>query len=496
MAAKKTRDALTAENKLKAALVPKNELPYSIPENWVWTRLHSVVSINPSKKRPLNFLPETAVTFVPMAAVDDVRGEVSAAEERPFSQVSTGYTQFTEGDVIFAKITPCMENGKAAIVKKTVNGIAYGSTEFFVMRPLGVDASLLYFFVRSQSFRNEAKQVMNGAVGQQRVPRSWIEQHPISLPPLSEQRRIAEKLESLLGKIKEAKALFDEIPEILQNFRQSVLAAACSGRLTADWRKLNPKVAPSERLGHGEPPSDRDLPSTWNWILSAHAFGFVTSGSRGWARYYSDEGPLFLRVGNLNHDTITLDLNSIQRVSPPTSAEGRRTKVVEGDILISITADLGMIALVEAGLEEAYINQHVALARPAGNMDRRYLAYFLAARNGGQEQFLNLQRGATKVGLGLDDIRSIWVARPPLPEQQEIVRRVESLFAKADDLEVQYKESMELIESLPEVILSKAFHGELVPQDLNDEPAIRLLERILSDKASISSVETDLGGKP
>lgn len=163
--AKKKEDSLTIDDKLKAALVPEDEQPYHIPENWVWTRLHSVVSINPLKKQVFDLDPETPVTFVPMAAVDDVSGEITASTQRPLLEVKTGFTQFIAGDVIFAKITPCMENGKAAIVKETINGIAYGSTEFFVLRPFGVDASLLYFFIRSQSFRNQAKQVMNGAVG-------------------------------------------------------------------------------------------------------------------------------------------------------------------------------------------------------------------------------------------------------------------------------------------------------------------------------------------
>jgi type I restriction enzyme S subunit len=164
------------------------------------------------------------------------------------------------------------------------------------------------------------------------------------------------------------------------------------------------------------------------------------------------------------------------------NTEGRRTKVIEGDILISITADVGMVALVEAGLEEAYINQHVALGRPVGNMDRRYLAYFLAAKNGGQAQFLNLQRGATKVGLGLDDIRRIWIARPPLPEQQEIVRRVKALFKIADQIEERHKKAKAHIDKLTQSILAKAFRGELVPQNTKHNQASELLKCIQEKK--------------
>jgi type I restriction enzyme S subunit len=162
-----------------------------------------------------------------------------------------------------------------------------------------------------------------------------------------------------------------------------------------------------------------------------------------------------------------------------------RTKVQSGDILISITADVGMIALVdEPHIEESYINQHVALARPLDNIDRRYLAYFLCAKNGGQQQFLNLQRGATKVGLGLDDIRSIWIARPPIPEQQEIVRRIELFYSLADKLQVRYTKAKTQVDKLTQSILAKAFRGDLVSQDPNDEPASALLERIRKNTES------------
>jgi len=452
-----------------------------LPQGWATTPLSEISEINP--RHPKGLDDSLPVTFVPMAAVSESKPTFQLTEERPLGEVRKGFTHFREGDVLFAKITPCMENGKGAVATGLRNGLGCGTTELHVIRPLAeVNPNYIYRFLSQPLIRHAAKDNFTGTAGQSRVPTSFIEQLELPLAPLAEQQRIVAKLELLLGQVEACQQRLDKIPTLLKRLRQAVLAAACSGRLTEDWRGENPKVQPTERLGEGEPPSDFDLPSTWNWLLSSHAFGFVTSGSRGWARYYSDEGSLFLRVGNLNHDAITLDLSSIQRVSPPSSAEGRRTKVIEGDILVSITADVGMVALVEAGLEEAYINQHVALARPIGNIDRRYLAYFLAAKNGGQEQFLNLQRGATKVGLGLDDIRSIWIARPPLHEQQEIVRRVERLFALADNIEQRYKKAQAFIDKLTPSLLAKAFRGELVPQDPGDEPAAALVGRIKDTK--------------
>ena len=100
-------------------------------------------------------------------------------------------------------------------------------------------------------------------------------------------------------------------------------------------------------------------------------------------------------------------MRSVQRVNPPIGAEGARTRVRQGDILITITAEPGMVAFVDTDIGEAYVNQHVALARPTGRLDARFLAYFLAAQSTGQVQFEAFQRGATKLGLGLDDIRNL-----------------------------------------------------------------------------------------
>ena len=216
-------------------------------------------------------------------------------------------------------------------------------------------------------------------------------------------------------------------------------------------------------------------------MLSHELFSFVTSGSRGWAKYYSEQGPLFLRIGNLDHGTISLKLNQVKRVNPPKGIEGTRTRVRSSDILISITADVGMIGVIPAGLQEAYINQHIALARPVDGFSIKYLAWYLAS-DAGLHQFQQLQRGATKIGLGLDDIRSIWVPFPPLDKQIEIVRRIEAFFKIANKIEERHEKANSHVEKLTQSILAKAFSGELAPQDPNDEGASTLLKRIRAER--------------
>ena len=151
---------------------------------------------------------------------------------------------------------------------------------------------------------------------------------------------------------------------------------------------------------------------------------FLTSGSRGWAKYYSEEGRLFLRIQNVKDGNLLLD--DVIRVAPPESAESRRTAVQSGDLLISITADLGRTAVVPEGLGPAHINQHLALVRLSG-VDPHYVAKYLASPEG-QRQFTRLNREAVKAGLNFDDIRSLEIPLPPLAEQ----KRIAAILDKAD----------------------------------------------------------------
>lgn len=335
-----------------------------------------------------------------------------------------------------------------------------------------------------------------------KLPQAPMKKIPFPLPPLAEQQRIVSKIEELLTRLDAGVKALNAIKAQLKRYRQSVLKSAFEGKLTAEWReaqkgKLEPasvlllriREERKKKLGskYKEPPPVDDselpeLPEGWAWASTGQLFWFVTSGSRGWARYYSESGALFLRIGNLNHDSIDLDLQDIQMVSPPKGTEGERTRVSEGDILISITADVGMIAVVPKDFSEAYINQHIALARLVGCVNATYIAWFLASRENGLKKFRAMQRGATKVGLGLDDIRSVYIPIPSVAEQDTIVSELERSFSVADAIERSINQSLAQSERLRKSILKRAFEGKLVPQDPNDPPASELLERIRSER--------------
>jgi type I restriction enzyme S subunit len=205
----------------------------------------------------------------------------------------------------------------------------------------------------------------------------------------------------------------------------------------------------------------RELPVGWSTSTGSEIFELVTSGSRGWAKYYSDNGPLFIRIGNLDHGSVELDLKDVQRVTPPNDSEGKRTRLEPNDILISITAELGMIALVPDDLGEAYVNQHVALARPVPEIAARFLAWYLASESDGKKQLLELKRGATKVGLGLPDIRNLILPLAPLNEQRRIAAKLDTTLAAVEACRKRLDGVAVILKRFRQAVLSAATSGEL-----------------------------------
>lgn len=325
----------------------------------------------------------------------------------------------------------------------------------------------------------------------------------LPLPPLAEQKFIAEKLDTLLAQVDSSKARLEKIPMILKRFRQALMAAAVSGHLTEEWRNKNCNLdihnisvgnyKPNDVLFEQAKLSVPEIPSSWQIIPSAHLIEYITSGSRGWANYYSSEGALFLRMSNVRYNTTKLDLDDLQFVNLPGSVEGKRSLVKVDDLIISLTADVGRVARIDKDLGEAYINQHLALVRPTKNIESEYFALCIASQNIGVKQIQFFKKGATKAGLGLDDIRSLAIPFPPLSEQQEIVRRVEQLLAYADTIEKQVNNALTRANNLTQSILAKAFRGELSSQWRAENPALitgensaaALLKKIKDEREAI-----------
>jgi type I restriction enzyme S subunit len=243
----------------------------------------------------------------------------------------------------------------------------------------------------------------------------------VALAPVDEQKAVVEFLDRETARIDTLIAEKERLIELLYERRNAIITHA----VTKGFDPIMPmKAAGAEWLG--------DIPAHWHVRRLKDLSGFVTSGSRAWAAYYTDEGSLFLRIGNLRSASIDLDLSVVQHVAPPLGAEGERTRVHGGDLLISITALIGAVGVVPEGTPTAFVNQHLALVRPSGDrVEPRWLAYCVLSRVG-QEQFRSALYGGTKDGLNLDDIRSLIVLMPPQEEQRDIVKALDKSGRQVD----------------------------------------------------------------
>lgn len=232
--------AFTGE--LTAKWRKENNIDLSSWENGI---LMDFCKINPKKINTKEFDDDMIVSFIPMPCVSDIWGKIVKKELRKLGEVKKGYTNFFEGDVLFAKITPCMENGKSAIVDKLENDIGFGSTEFYVLRcdENKLNNKYLHYFVRQKTFRDEAKGEMTGAVGQQRVPKTFLENYKMKVPTIKEQQEIVNILDKLLAKYNKIKNLEQQLEKI-ELLKKAILAKAFRGELGTN----NPDEESAENL--------------------------------------------------------------------------------------------------------------------------------------------------------------------------------------------------------------------------------------------------------
>lgn len=444
-----------------------------LPESWIIASLEDVVLINPKH----NNLEDQLAGFVPMKlAPTDFKGALHY-EERQWDKIKKGYTHFATGDVIFAKVTPCFENGKAAIVKQLPNGIGAGSTEFYVLRPVNSDISVDYIFsiIKSYEFLHSGAENMTGAVGLRRVPKKFVENYKINLPPPAEQKEIVAQLDKLLGQVESTKTHLDATPAILKRFRQSVLAAAVSGKLTEEWRER------------------RECP--WKVVLLGE---IIDNISQGWSPKCDNEPVMDQQWGVIKTSSVQ-EIKFIQeenkRLPEQLKVRGH-LKIVPGDILTTRAGPrvrCGVTCYVEKVSSNLMISDKVYRYQVTeGKGVSKFLAIQLSSISILTE-IEELKTGISESGMNLTQTKFKQLKiRWPLPnEQAEIVRRVEELFAYADKIEAQVNTAQQRVNNLTQSILAKAFSGELTAKWREQNPelisgensATALLEKIKDERA-------------
>lgn len=454
----KKKTALTIEERLQQALVPAEEQPYEVPENWVWVRLGAVCFFeNGYAFKSDKFSSEKGIPVIRISNIKENNVDLDDCIKTLEENIDEKFIVH-QGDLLIAM--------SGATTGK--NGVYMSANIAYLNQRVGnikvKNKELLIEKFRNFYIANMQNEILNTAYGgaQPNISSQKMSVMTFPLPPLSEQQRIVERIEELFAKLDEANERLQEVADSFAVRKAAILHKAFTGELTKQWRWENGVSYES-----------------WEEKKGEDFFEYVTSGSRGWAKYYSDKGSIFIRMGNLNHGTIELDFSDIQYVELPDQVEGQRSKLQKNDILISITADVGMIALVREDMD-AYINQHVALARPKNDLYAEFLAWYFVS-NDGLQQMQNKQRGATKIGLGLQDIRSIILKIPTLPEQHEIVRLIDDLLARERAAQQAAEQALASIDLMKKSILARAFRGELGTNKASEASALELLKQVLAE---------------
>jgi type I restriction enzyme S subunit len=410
---------------------------------------------------------------------------------------------FRAGDVLYGKLRPYLN--KVAI--PDFDGVC--STDILVFRPSrDLHNRFLYHLLRQHSVVEYAVRHASG-INLPRVSFNALAELPVALPPLSEQRRIAERIDALRTRSHASREQIQPLPRLVQDYRQSLLAAAFRGDLTADWRAQNPHVEPASvlvtsrnasKIAGGRKPArtqferqellflDEEivLPATWVWASIDQLADVVRGASprpAGDTRFFHGDHTPWITVGELTKDD---DIYLVETTSRLTSEGRARSRFIEpGTLLLTNSgATLGVPKITRIG---GCINDgSVALLGVDGAL-QLYLYFYL---RGLTARLRGINQGAAQPNLNTDIVRNIAVPLPPLDEQVQIVRALMMARSRAKALTGLVSEGVADLDRLNRSILSQAFRGELVPQDPNDEPASVLLERIRAERAA------EGGGKP
>ena len=313
------------------------------------------------------------------------------------------------------------------------------------------------------------------------ISKSDLEQLRVRLAPLAEQQRIVAKLETLLGQVDACQQRLEKLPTLLKRFRQSVLAAACSGRLTADWREENNNIQAADSLIKkaqfqiaGPENELSELPEKWQWVALGnyvHCFrGRFSPRPRNDPRYFNGRHP-FIQIGNLPREGGLVN-SHVQTLNDEGLAVSR--KFPKGTVVIAIVgATIGNTGVLAYDM---CVTDSIVGLETGDKLGNRYVELFLRHKKDDIRQTSYSSGGQPNINLAT--LNPYPLALPPLPEQKEIVRRTESLFALADQLELRLAKAQKQVDALTPSLLARAFAGKLVAQNPKDEPAAKLLTRI------------------
>lgn len=403
------------------------------------------------------------------------RKQVMSAKEK--------YKRAVKGDIAYNM----MRMWQGAVGPVPTDGLV--SPAYVVVRPhAGVNTAYFGYLFRTAAYMQEVNKFSRGIVADRnRLYWESFKQMPSLIPEIKVQDKIVAYLrvqDAHIARFIKAKR---DLIALLTEQRLRIIDDAVINGLD---RSVGRKTSGIGWLG--------DVPEHWSVVRLRTLTSSITSGSRGWSDHAADSGPVFLRVGNLSRGTLDLKLKKIIRLNLPEGArtEAARTRVQEGDILLSITAYIGSVGLVPKDMEEAYVSQHVARCRLRPNSaNPKWVAYVLLSRVG-QAHGTVCMYGGTKQGLSLSDVKNHVVLLPPGPEQDELVKRIERETAVIDSLIAAAKLELDRVREYRERLIADAVTGQIDLRAWTPSPADLIIEEDLSalgddDDNDTTEEETD-----
>ncbi|WP_220126445.1 restriction endonuclease subunit S [Xanthomonas oryzae] len=428
-----------------------------LPGGWVELKLGDVVNYADNTTVQPDAMQEDA-WLLELEDIERDSSRILAYETVGKRKPQSAKNSFHAGDVLYGKLRPYLNK----VVRADRNG--YSSSEIMAIKPNQLDGGYLFHYLKSPRFRDYVQAVTHGV----RMPRLGTEQAkaaPFLLPPLAEQKRIAQKLDALLAQVDTLKARIDAIPALLKRFRKSVISHGVSGSLAVDQH------------------ASFDT-TTWRHMRAEDVCTKVQSGGTP-KEGFTTEGIPFLKVYNIVDGLIDFEYRPQYIAADIHQGSCRKSITSPGDVLMNIVGPpLGKIAVVPQGVDEWNINQAITLFRPSESISSAWIHLVLLEGTNIRRISQETKGSAGQVNISLSQCRDFVFPVPPTQIQDEIVHRVEQLFAFADQLEAKVAVAQQRIDALTQSLLAKAFRGELVPQDPSDEPASVLLDRIRAQRAA------------
>ncbi len=398
-----------------------------MPEGWVLSTVKGVFQINPKNHED----DSTEAGFVPMANISDGFEDKYSYEVKPWKRIKSGFTHFRNGDIAVAKISPCLENRKSFVARGLPQEIGAGTTELFIFRSGQIIPEYGLLFFKSEFFISNCVGTFNGVVGQQRVARTIIEEMPFPIPPIAEQKRIIQSVNSIFNIISELENNQSALKNSIEKSKALILDLAIHGKLVpqdssdepaiALLKRINPDFRPSHNLHY-----EGELPNGWCFSTIGDLFQHNTGKALN-GRDHIGEELRYITTSNLYWDRF--DLTEV-RTMAFTEAEKEKCRATKGDLLVCEGGDIGRSAIWPYDYD-VMVQNHIHRLRPKGNISVRFYYYiFLLYKQMG----LIGGKGIAILGLSSRELDKMVVPVPPVPEQHRIVKVIENLFAQMDAL--------------------------------------------------------------